>query len=229
MILSPRGVEDILPDKTPQYQWIERKASSLFSLYGYEEIRIPTFERTELFLRSIGKETDAGKQMYTFLDKKGRELSLRPEATASVVRAYLQHKLNKQPGEWRVYYIGSMFRYERPQTARLREFRQIGVEAIGEINPYLDVEVIEMGVKFFEEIGLTDVNIQLNSIGCKKCRPSYERELKKYLKSNLSGLCSVCQRRVQYNILRVLDCKNRECQLIVGEAPSIEDLSLIHI
>jgi len=223
MILSPRGVEDILPDRTPQYQWIERKASLFFSLYGYEEIRIPTFERTELFLRSIGKETDAGKQMYTFLDKKGRELSLRPEATASVVRAYLQHKLNKQPGEWRVYYIGSMFRYERPQAARLREFRQIGVEAIGEINPYLDVEIIEMGSKFFKEIGLTDVNIQLNSIGCKKCRPFYERELKEYLKNNLNSLCSVCQRRVQYNTLRVLDCKNKECQLIVEQAPSIED------
>ncbi|MCK4617703.1 ATP phosphoribosyltransferase regulatory subunit, partial [Candidatus Aerophobetes bacterium] len=185
MIHSPRGVEDLLPEQTPQYQWVEKEASFLFSLYGYEEIRIPTFERTELFLRSLGKETDAGKQMYTFKDKKGRSLSLRPEATASVVRAYLQHKLYGHSGEWKVYYMGPMFRYERPQAARLREFRQIGVEAIGEISPQLDVEVIEIGAEFFKKIGLANFHIQLNSIGCKRCRPVYEDRLKEYLKLNL--------------------------------------------
>lgn len=223
MILSPRGVEDILPDRTHQYQWLEKKASSLFSLYGYDEIRIPIFERTDLFLRSVGKETDAGKQMYTFFDKKGRKLSLRPEATVSVVRAYLQHKLDKQPREWRVYYMGPMFRYERPQAARLREFRQIGVEVIGQVNPYLDVEVIDMGSRLFKEIGFVDFNIQLNSIGCKECRPSYEEKLKEYFENNLSDLCSVCQRRTQYNTLRVLDCKNKQCKSVIGEAPLVGD------
>jgi histidyl-tRNA synthetase len=223
MIHSPRGVEDLLPQQALQYQWIEKEASFLFSLYGYEPIRIPTFEHTELFLRSLGKETDAGKQMYTFKDKKGRSLSLRPEATASVVRAYLQHKLYGHSGEWKVYYMGPMFRYERPQAARLREFRQIGVEAIGEISPQLDVEIIEMGAEFFKKIGLTNFYIQLNSIGCKRCRPVYEDRLKEYLKLNLANLCSNCRRRYQYNILRVLDCKRKECQPTIKRAPVIGD------
>ncbi|MFQ5834584.1 MAG: histidine--tRNA ligase [bacterium] len=221
MIHSPRGVEDLLPPQTLQYQWIEKEASFLFSLYGYEEIRIPTFERTELFLRSLGKETDAGKQMYTFKDKKGRSLSLRPEATASVARAYLQHKLYGHSGDWKVYYMAPMFRYERPQAARLREFHQIGVEAIGEISPQLDVEVIEMGSEFFKKIGLANFYIQLNSIGCKRCRPVYENRLREYLKLNLTDLCFNCRRRYQYNILRVLDCKKKECQLTIKRAPVI--------
>ncbi len=223
MIHSPRGVEDLLPQQTLQYQWIEKEASFLFSLYGYEEIRIPTFERTELFLRSLGKETDAGKQMYTFKDKKGRSLSLRPEATASVVRAYLQHKLYGHSGEWKIYYMGPMFRYERPQAARLREFRQIGVEVIGEISPQLDVEVIEIASEFFKKIGLTNFYIQLNSIGCKRCRPVYEDRLKEYFKLNLADLCSNCRRRYQYNVLRVLDCKKKECQPTIKRAPVIGD------
>ncbi len=223
MILSPRGVEDILPAKTSQYQWIEKEASFLFSLYGYEEIRIPTFERTELFSRSVGEETDVGKQMYTFLDKKGRSLTLRPEATASVVRAYLQHKVYAQPGEWKVYYMGPMFRYERPQAARMREFRQIGVEVIGEVNPYLDVELIEMGAQFFKKVGAGDLSIQLNSIGCKKCRVPYEIKLTEYLKNNLGSLCSLCQKRSQYNPLRVLDCKRKSCQSILRKAPSTRE------
>lgn len=223
MIHSPRGVEDLLPPQTLQYQWIEKEASLLFSLYGYEEIRIPTFEHSELFLRSLGKETDAGKQMYTFKDKKGRSLSLRPEATASVVRAYLQHKLYGHSGDWKVYYMGPMFRYERPQAARLREFRQIGVEAIGEISPQLDVEVIEMGSEFFKKIGLANFYIQLNSIGCRRCRPVYENRLKEYLKLNLTDLCSNCGRRYQHNILRVLDCKKKECQPTIKRAPVMGD------
>ena len=223
MIHSPRGVEDLLPQQTLQYQWIEKEASFLFSLYGYEEIRIPTFERTELFLRSLGKETDAGKQMYTFKDKKGRSLSLRPEATASVVRAYLQHKLYGHSGEWKVYYMGPMFRYERPQAARLREFHQIGVEVIGEISPQLDVEVIEIASEFFKKIGLTNLYIQLNSIGCKRCRPVYEDQLKEYFELNLADLCSNCRRRYQYNVLRVLDCKKKECQPTIKRAPVIGD------
>ncbi len=223
MITSPRGVEDILPDRTYLYQWLEKKACSVFSLHGYDEIRTPTFEKTELFLRSVGQETDAGKQMYTFLDKKGRKLSLRPEATASVARAYLQHKLDKQSGEWRVYYIGSMFRYERPQAGRLREFRQIGVEAMGQSSPYLDVEIISMGFEFFREIGFVDFDIQLNSIGCEKCRPDYQRELRKYLKNHIAKFCPACKTRFEYNTLRILDCKNDECRLITTKVPVLGD------
>jgi len=220
-IHTPRGVEDILPREVLLYQWIEREASSLFSLYGYEEVRTPIFEKAELFLHSLGEETDVGKQMYIFEDKKGRKLSLRPEATAPVVRAYLQHKLYRELKEWKVYYMGSMFRYERPQAGRSREFRQIGIEAIGEGSPYLDVEVIEMGYRFFKRIGLDNLHLQLNSIGCKKCRPFYERKLRDYLGKNIDNLCTTCQGRYQHNILRVLDCKNKRCQSVIKRAPWI--------
>jgi len=223
MIHTPRGVEDILPYQSPKYQWMEKEASSLFHLYGYEEIRVPTFENAELFLRSVGKETDVGKQMYIFNDKKGRSLSLRPEATASVARAYIQHRLYEKRGDWRVYYIGPMFRYERPQAGRLREFRQIGVEVLGEAAPQLDVEIIEMVCQFFKRLGLANFNVQLNSIGCKKCRPEYEKILKEYLKRNMGSLCSVCQKRYEYNILRILDCKEEGCQKVIEKAPLLRD------
>jgi len=221
MIHSPRGCEDILPSQAIYHQWIEKKAASLFSLYGYRETRIPTLEKTELFLRSVGEETDVGKQMYTFKDKGGRLLSLRPEATVGIVRAYLQHKIYGKFKEWRVYYTGSMFRYERPQAGRLREFHQIGVENIGQESPWVDVEIIEMARRFLKEVGLVRFEIQLNSIGCRKCRPNYQRVLKDYLGKNLDSLCSTCQTRYQRNVLRVLDCKNPSCQPIINNAPPI--------
>ncbi|MEA3485465.1 MAG: histidine--tRNA ligase [Candidatus Aerophobetes bacterium] len=221
-IHAPRGVEDILPRDALLYQWIEREASSLFSLYGYEEIRIPIFEKAELFLHSLGEETDVGKQMYIFKDKKGRRLCLRPEATAPVIRAYLQHKLYRELKKWKVYYMGSMFRYERPQAGRSREFRQIGIEAIGEENPHLDVEVIEMGYQFLKRVKLSNFHLHLNSIGCRKCRPLYEEKLRDYLGKNINSLCTTCQRRYRYNILRVLDCKNERCQPVIKGAPRIE-------
>ncbi len=221
MIHSPRGCEDILPSQAIYQQWIERKATSLFSLYGYREVRIPTFEKTELFLRSVGEQTDVGKQMYTFKDKGGRLLSLRPEATVGIVRAYLQHKIYGKFKEWRVCYAGSMFRYERPQAGRLREFHQIGVENIGQESPWIDVEIIEMSRRFLKKVGLIDFEMQLNSIGCRKCRPNYQQVLKDYLGKNLSSLCSTCQIRYQHNILRVLDCKNSSCQQVINDVPPI--------
>ncbi|MEA1965418.1 MAG: histidine--tRNA ligase [Candidatus Aerophobetes bacterium] len=223
MIRTPRGVEDILPHQSPKYQWMEKEASSLFHLYGYEEIRVPSFEKTELFLRSVGKETDVGKQMYIFKDKKGRSLSLRPEATASVARAYIQHRLYEKSEDWRVYYIGPMFRYERPQAGRLREFRQIGVEVLGEAAPQLDVEIIEMASQFLKRLGLANFKVQLNSIGCKKCRPEYEKRLKEYFKRNLDSLCPVCQKRYKHNVLRILDCKEESCQKVIERAPLLRD------
>ena len=170
MIHAPRGVEDILPSKAFWYSWIEKEAGGLFSLYGYQEVRIPTFERTELFLRSVGEETDVGKQMYTFEDKGGRSISLRPEGTAGVARAYIEHKLYGKKKPWKVYYAGPMFRYEKPQAGRLREFYQIGVECFGEESPLLDVEIIQMAYYFLNKLGLNDTEIQINSIGCKDCR-----------------------------------------------------------
>jgi len=221
MIYSPRGVEDILPSKTPLYQWVEKQAGGLFRLYGFEEIRTPIFEKTELFLRTVGQETDVGKQMYTFKDKRGRSLSLRPEATASIVRAYLEHKLNSKRGEWRVYYMGPMFRYERPQAHRLREFRQIGVEVIGQESPWLDVEIIEMVFQLLKKLGIASFDLRLNYLGCRKCRKCYVEELKQYFSDKVQYLCSVCQGRYQTNLLRILDCKKTQCRQVTEKAPEI--------
>jgi len=222
MIHAPRGVEDILPSKAFWYSWIEKEAGSLFSLYGYQEVRIPTFERTELFLRSVGEETDVGKQMYTFQDKGGRSISLRPEGTAGIARAYIEHKLYGKKKPWKVYYAGPMFRYEKPQTGRLREFYQIGVECFGEKNPLLDVEIIQMAYYFLNKIGLNDIEIQINSIGCKDCRTEYIKQLKFYLKDRIDSLCEVCKRRFEFNPLRILDCKNAVCKNVLEKAPQIE-------
>jgi len=221
MIYSPRGVEDILPSKTPLYQWVEKQAGELFQLYGFEEIRTPIFEKTELFLRTVGQETDVGKQIYTFKDKRGRSLSLRPEATASIVRAYLEHKLNSKRGEWRVYYMGPMFRYERPQAHRLREFRQIGVEVIGQESPWLDVEIIEMVFQLLKKLGIASFDLRLNYLGCQKCRKRYVEKLKQYFSNKVQYLCSVCQRRYQTNLLRILDCKKTPCRQVTEKAPQI--------
>lgn len=223
MINAPKGVEDLLPPKAFHYSQIEEKAREFFSLYGYEEIRIPTFERTELFLRSVGEETDVGKQMYTFKDKGGRSISLRPEGTAGIARAYVEHKLYGREREWRVYYMGPMFRYEKPQAGRLREFYQIGVECFGEKSPWLDVETIEMAYSFLSQAGLTNTEVHINSIGCKKCRSQYIETLKEYLKKYIDSLCNICKKRYHYNTLRVLDCKNTTCRSFIEKAPKIED------
>ncbi len=223
MIHSVKGVEDLFPPKTDYYNFVEKEARRIFSLYGYREIRIPTFERTELFIRSVGQETDVGKQMYTFTDKGGRSISLRPEGTAGVVRAYLQHKIYGKGKEWKVYYMGPMFRYERPQAGRLREFYQIGVECFGVDVPWIDVELVEMAYSFFQNIGLKNLEIQINSLGCKKCRSEYVRALKVYLGDNLNSLCEVCQRRYNTNTLRLLDCKNEICRKTIEKAPKIGD------
>lgn len=223
MIRAPKGVEDLLPPKTDYYSFIEEKARDFFSLYGYQEIRIPTFERTELFLHSVGEETDVGKQMYTFKDRGGRSISLRPEGTAGIVRAYIENKLYGKEKDWRFYYMGPMFRYEKPQAGRLREFYQIGVECFGEAEPWVDVEVVEMAHNFLKAVGLENLEIQINSIGCKNCRAGYVENLKTYLKENLFSLCKVCQRRYKFNTLRVLDCKIDTCRGVIEKAPKIGD------
>ena len=223
MIHAPKGIEDVLPPRAASYAELERKASELFATYGYELIRIPTLEKTELFVRSVGSETDVGKQMYTFEDKGGRSLSLRPEGTAGVARAYVEHKLYGSAKTWGVYYCGSMFRYERPQAGRLREFYQIGVEMFGESNLWVDAEVIQMASRFFEQIGLRGVEVVINSIGCPECRRKYIEALKHFLEGRIDSFCSDCQRRFQYNPLRILDCKKPGCREQLHHAPMITE------
>ncbi|MBC7190306.1 histidine--tRNA ligase, partial [Candidatus Aerophobetes bacterium] len=223
MINAPRGVEDILPPRAFFYFYLEKKAFELFSLYGYKQIRIPTFEKTELFLISVGEETDVGKQMYTFKDRAGRSLSLRPEGTAGIVRCFIEKKLYGKEKQWRVCYAGQMFRYEKPQAGRLREFYQIGAECFGEKNPWVDVELIKMASTFLNGLGLDGLEIQINSIGCRDCRGKYILKLKDYLKEHLEKLCSVCTRRFETNPLRILDCKNKNCKNLLKEAPQIKD------
>ncbi|MFH1825179.1 MAG: histidine--tRNA ligase [Candidatus Firestonebacteria bacterium] len=221
-----RGTKDILPDDTGKWQYIIKIARETFDRYGYSEIIIPTFESTELFTRGIGGTTDiVTKEMYSFTDKKGRSITLRPEGTAGVIRAYLENGLCTKSSLIKLYYIGPMFRYERPQSGRYREHWQIGVEAIGSDNPALDGEVINYVIDLLKKLGITDLKTQLNSIGCLECRPKYIHILKEFLKGKISGLCEVCVERIEKNPLRILDCKGETCKSIFKdkEAPKVLD------
>jgi len=236
MIKALRGTYDILPPETTLWQKVEQKTRELFESYGYGEIRTPVFERTELFTRSIGEATDiVEKEMYTFQDRKGRSCSLRPEATACVVRACLEHKLLNQQGKiHKFFYIGPMFRYDRPQAGRQRQFNQVGVELFGSYSPLADAEVITMMVRFFESLGLKNISVNVNSLGDKESVENYKNKLKEFIQPKLGELCSDCNRRFEKNILRLLDCKVPSCKEIFGspEMPvitnSLSDVSLEH-
>ena len=225
MIKALRGTHDILPQESGLWQKVEQTARELFARYGYNEIRTPAFERTELFVRSIGEATDiVEKEMYSFQDKKGRSLTLRPEGTACVVRACLEHKLLAQQGALqKLYYLGPMFRYERPQAGRQRQFYQIGVEMFGTYSPLADVEVITMMVRFFESLGLKGLSVNINSLGDAESLGNFKENLRKFFEPQLKELCTDCQRRFEKNILRVLDCKNPDCKKIASapEVPTI--------
>ena len=225
MIKAVRGVRDILPSETPRWQRVERAARRIFEAYGYREIRVPLFERTELFARGIGDETDiVKKEMYTFEDRGGDSLTLRPEATACVLRAYIEHGFHVEPKPVRLYTMGPMFRYERPQAGRYRQFHQANVEALGETHPALDAEVIAMLMDFFGALGLAHrLELHVNSIGDAGTRPVYAAKLVEYLAPHRSELCGECQARIDKNPLRVLDCKTPGCQPIIEKAPSILD------
>jgi len=189
-------------------------------LYGYERIDAPAFEDTKLFTRSVGEDTDiVKKEMYTFEDRGGSLLTLRPEGTAPVCRAYLEHGLHNLPQPVKLYYIASIFRYERPQAGRYRQHYQFGYEAIGDDDPALDGEVIDMAWRFFLSVNLRHLSLQLNSIGCKKCRPNYVAALKDYYASHTQELCPDCKTRLKRNPLRLLDCKKPSCQTVAGSAP----------
>ncbi len=222
---SLRGTHDILPDETPVWQYVEKKIHDNFRSCGFSEIRTPAIELTELFTRSIGGSTDiVSKEMYTFEDKGGRSISLRPEATASVVRSAIEHSLAVKDKISKLYYIGPMFRYERPQAGRFRQFYQAGIELIGASSPFADAEVILAGVLLFNSLGLKALEVEINSVGCAGCRPGYEKELKKYLKNNSSKLCADCNERTGKNVLRVLDCKKEGCRIVISSAPSLKDM-----
>jgi histidyl-tRNA synthetase len=223
-IQSIRGVKDILPEEIWKWQWVESIAHKVFSRYGFNEIRVPIFEDTRLFSRSIGETTDiVEKEMYTFQDRGGDSITLRPEGTASVVRAYIEHKMYAPPSVSKMFYIGPMFRYERPQAGRLRQFYQVGVEAMGSPSPAVDVEVMTMLITFFRELGLKDSRLQINSLGNQNCRPQYRRILKSAIEKHLDKLCKNCIKRYERNPLRVLDCKTEQCNEIAQSLPKMID------
>jgi histidyl-tRNA synthetase len=204
------------------WQRLERAAHDVFVPFGFREIRPPVIEHTELFVRSIGETSDiVEKEMYTFEDKGGRSLTLRPEGTASVVRGYVQHALHTLPAPQKFYYSGPMFRYERPQKGRQRQFYQIGVEAFGAEGPEIDAEIISMLVLFLERAGLAGLRVQVNSIGDEECRPGYRQALREYFSSSLDRLCDDCQRRYEQNPLRILDCKAKGCRELRQGAPEV--------
>ena len=220
---APRGTKDILPEQIGNWVEIENKIREICKLYGYEEIRTPIFEHTELFKRGIGEGTDVvDKEMYTFTDKGDRSITLRPENTAAVVRAYLQNKLYADGGLKKLFYIGSMFRYDRPQAGRLREFHQFGVEALGEKNPAVDAEIILLAWDFLKNLGLNDLKLKINTVGCPKCRPIYRKKLQEYFSDYKDELCEDCQKRIEKNPLRLLDCKVDGEKHFVEDAPKIE-------
>jgi histidyl-tRNA synthetase len=224
MIHLIRGFKDILPGEVELWQRIEAAAKDLFERFNYHEIRIPIMEKTELFARSIGENTDiVEKEMYTFADRKGELLTLRPEATASVVRAYIQHKLYAVDPVRKYYLVGPMFRRERPQKGRYRQFYQIDVEAFGIASPHIDVQMIFMLHTLFENLGVGDTQAHVNSLGCLKCRPRYRKALITLLDSAVDQLCEDCRRRKDRNPMRVLDCKASGCQAAVVGAPAIVD------
>jgi histidyl-tRNA synthetase len=207
-IQAIKGVKDILPADIALWQHIETTARTLFESYGFSEIRVPVFEYTELFARSIGASTDiVEKEMYTFEDRDGRKITLRPEGTAGVVRAFVEHKLHSDSQLTKLYYLGPMFRHERPQKGRYRQFYQIGVEALGLDHPHVDIEVLVMLHALFSRLRIPGLTLQVNSLGDSACRGAYRDALRQYLKAKLPSLCSDCQRRYETNPLRVLDCK----------------------
>jgi histidyl-tRNA synthetase len=221
---APRGTSDILPQEQAYWRYIEQKVAEIANLYGYERLDAPLFEDTRLFARSVGEDTDiVKKEMYTLEDRSGSSLTLRPEGTAPVCRAYLEHGLYNLPQPVRLYYIASIFRYERPQAGRYRQHYQFGYEAIGDDDPTLDAEIIDIAWQFLLSLKLHSLSLQINSIGCQKCRPKYIAALKAHYTKYARDLCPECKTRLKKNPLRLLDCKKPPCQKIANSAPKSLD------
>ncbi len=226
MYQAARGTIDILPEEQPYWRYVEKVIAEIAQLYGYKRIDTPIFEDTALFRRSAGEFTDiVQKEMYTFDDRGGNSLTLKPEGTPAVCRAYIQHGMQNLPQPVKLYYFSPIFRYDRPQAGRYRQHYQFGCEAIGEDDPAIDAEVIDMAWRFYKALGLTNLTLQLNSIGCKECRPAYLKVLKDYYNKYIGILCADCKKRLDKNPLRLLDCKQTACQHIAQNAPhSIDGL-----
>ncbi len=221
---APKGTEDLLPQDSYRWQYLEKNFKAVCDSFGYKEIRVPTFEHTELFERGVGDTTDVvEKQMYTFLDKGGRSVTLRPEGTASVARSYLENNLYAGVLPLKMWYALPCFRYENKQKGRLREFHQFGIEAFGAKGPSIDAEVVALAITFLEGVGLSDLSVNINSIGCPECRKKYNEALKEYLRPKYDKLCDTCKTRFDRNPLRILDCKSQICQELAKDAPRLLD------
>jgi len=221
---APKGTKDVLPQEVYQWHYIEDTIRRVTRTFGYREIRTPVFEHTELFERGVGGTTDiVQKEMYTFQDKGGRSITLKPEGTAGVARAYIEHKLYANPQPVKMYYLTPCYRYERPQAGRLREFHQFGIEVFGAPEASVDVEVIALAMSLFRELGIQGLALKINSIGCPRCRPVYHEVLKSYLSHHLKDLCRTCKDRHEKNPLRILDCKTENCQPVIKGAPHMLD------
>lgn len=224
MISIPKGTKDMLPQDAYKWHYVESIARETAALFGFREIRTPMFEHTELFTRGVGETTDiVTKEMYTFLDKGGRSMTLRPEGTAGVARAFIENGLAQQTLPMKAYYLASVFRYERPQNGRLREHHQFGVELYGSELPSADAEVIALAHTFLTKAGLKSLSLNINSIGCRECRAKYNAALKEYIGANLNNMCTACRDRFDRNPLRILDCKEEKCRAITAGAPRITD------
>lgn len=223
-IAAIKGTKDILPAEIGRWQGAEAGARQVFELYGYRELRAPVFEATELFERGTGQASDVVvKEMYTFIDKGGRSITLRPEYTPSVVRAIIEHRLDLCPEPLRFYFMGPMFRYDKPQKGRYRQFHQIDIEVFGEKDPAIDAEIIEMAHALLSRLGVTETETLVNSVGCKACRPAYHRELKAAAEKKRDVLCVDCRRKIDTNPLRIFDCKIESCRKAAAAFPRIID------
>ncbi len=224
IIQKPKGTKDLLPEDTYKLQYIEKKISRLFENYGFREIRVPVFEHTELFNRGVGETTDVvQKEMYTFDDKGGRSITLRPEGTAGTVRAYLENGMASRPSPVKLWYNMAMYRYENVQKGRLREFHQIGLELIGSDSYLADVETILIAKRIFDSLNIKNIKINLNSIGCPKCRGEYQKALKEFIGKNINDYCDDCKNRFEKNPMRILDCKQEKCKKFNVGAPMMLD------
>ena len=224
MLQKPKGTRDILPENSYKWQYVEEKVKNLLKNYGFKEIRTPVFEHTELFQRGVGETTDVvQKEMYTFEDKGGRSVTLRPEGTAGAVRAYLEDGLSSKPSPVKLWYNMGMYRYENVQKGRLREFHQIGIELLGSGSYLADVETILVGKRIFSSLGIDNIKVTLNSIGCPKCRLEYQKILREFLSKNLSDYCDTCKSRFEKNPMRILDCKEEKCKKFNIGAPRMID------
>ena len=221
---APRGTKDITPKDVYKWHYVEKKFREICALYGYEEIRTPIFEHTEVFARSVGDTTDVvQKEMYSFTDRGDRQLSLKPEGTAGVIRSFIENKMYADTQPTKLYYITPCFRYERPQAGRQRQFHQFGIEVLGSDGPSVDAEVISLAVQFFNEMGLKNLSVNINSVGCPTCREEYNRKLKEYLDKKVDVLCETCLERKDKNPMRVIDCKNPHCKENLQDIPFMID------